>query len=138
MASSKHSWSGIHIQYTEQTNEDGKTIKVPHPITYQSDTFQGSQKNWSTLTKEAYVIYMSFHKMVFYLKHVHIMIQYDHMPPHKFIYSVTGKDKVSNWSQEIHLITPYTQFDHIKGKENILADSLLRLKTLGLYKDNYP
>ena len=37
-------------------------MNVPHPITYQSSTFQGWQKNWSVLTKEAYAIYISFHK----------------------------------------------------------------------------
>ena len=60
--SSKHSWSGIHKQYMEQKREDGTKLKVPHPIIYQSGTFQESQKNWSTLTKEPYDIYMSFAK----------------------------------------------------------------------------
>ena len=45
-------------------------------------------------------------------------------------------DKVNNWSQEIHSIIPYIQFENIEGKENVLADILLRLKTLGLYKGN--
>ena len=63
--SSKHSWSGIFIQYDEQTKEDGTKLNIPHPITYQSGTFQGSQKNWSALTKEAYVIHMSFQKWSF-------------------------------------------------------------------------
>ena len=66
--SSKHSWSGILIQYTEQAREDSTKFKVHHPITYQSGTFQGSQKSWGILTKEAYAIYMSFCKMVFNLK----------------------------------------------------------------------
>ena len=72
MDSSKHSWSEIAIQYTEQTEENGTKIKIPYPITYESGTFQESQKNWSTLTKE--VIYMSFHKMVFYLKDADVKI----------------------------------------------------------------
>ena len=46
--------------------------------------------------------------------------------------------KVNNWSQKIHTITPYIEFKHIEGKENILADSLPRLKTLGLYETNTP
>ena len=41
---------------------------------------QGSHKNWSALTKEAYVIYMSFAKMVFYLKDAHVKIKFDHAP----------------------------------------------------------
>ena len=40
--SSKHPWSVILIQCTEQIREDGTKLKVPHPITSQSGTFQGS------------------------------------------------------------------------------------------------
>ena len=58
----------------DKNKEDGTTQNVPHPITYQSGTFQGSQRNWSTLMTEANAIYMSFRNMVFYLKDVHAMI----------------------------------------------------------------
>ena len=90
--------------------------------------WDSSQKNWSTLTKEAYAIYMSFHKMVFNLKEAPIIVRCDHVPLRKFIYSVTKNDKVNNWSTEIHSITPHTDFEHIKGKENVLVYSLLRLR----------
>ena len=66
--------------------KDGTKLKVPHPITYQSGTFQESQQNWNILRKEVYVIYMSFHKMVFYLKEAHIMGKCDHAPFWKVIY----------------------------------------------------
>ena len=46
--------------------------------------------------------------------------------------------KVNNQSQEIHTIAPYIGFEHLKGKENILADSLSRLKTPGLYEADKP
>ena len=72
---------------------------------------------------------MSFRKMVFYLKETHVMIPCDHSPLN---------DKVNNWSQEIHTITPHIEFKHIKGKNNILADSLSRLNTLGLCERNTP
>ena len=64
------------------------------------------------------------------------MIKCNHVSLYKFIYSVTKNDQVNNWSQELHSITPYINFKHMKGKENVLADSLSRLKCLGLYKDN--
>ena len=67
---------------------------------------------------------MSFYKMVFYLKDAHVMILCDHAPLHKCIYLVIKNKKVNNWSQEIHVITPYTDFEYIKEKENILVDSL--------------
>ena len=47
-------------------------------------------------------------------------------------------NKVNNWSQEIHAVTPYISFEHIKGKKNTLAYSLLWLKTHGLYELNEP
>ena len=47
-------------------------------------------------------------------------------------------DKVTNWSQEMHAITPHVEFEHIKGKNNVLVDSLSRLGCLGLHDDNDP
>ena len=73
-------WSGILVQYAEQTKDYDTKIKVPHPITYPNGTAEALQKNWSTLTKEAYAIYMSFCKMVFYLKEAHVIIRSDHAP----------------------------------------------------------
>ena len=73
-----------------------KNKKLPHPITYQSGTVQGSQKNWSTLTKVAYAIYMSYRKIVFYLKVTHVMIQCVHSPLQKSVYSIMKNDKVNN------------------------------------------
>ena len=55
-ASSQHSLSGFLTQYHKQVKEDGTKINVPHPITDQRSTFNGSQKNCSELIKEAYVI----------------------------------------------------------------------------------
>ena len=34
------------------------------------------------------------------------------------------------------MVTPHIGFKHIKGKENELADSLSRLRCLGLHNDN--
>ena len=36
----------------------------------------------------------------------------------------------------MHAITSHVDFKHIKGKENILAESLSRLKCLGLHDNN--
>ena len=68
--------------------EYGIKLNILHPITFQSGTLQGSQKNWSTIMKEDYAICMPFHRMVFYLKDGHVIIVCDHAPLWKFIYSV--------------------------------------------------
>ena len=131
-------WSSILIQYTEQIKEDGTKLKIHLPITYQSGTFQASQKNWSTLTKEAYAIYMSLCKMVSFLKEAQVMVRYDHAPLQKCIYSITKNNKVNNWSQEIHAITPILISNISRGKKMSLWTVLSRLRCLGVYEDNDP
>ena len=52
----------------------------------------------------------------------------------KLIENETKNTLTQNWALDIFLITPYITFKHIKGKDNILAESLTRLQRLGLYK----
>ena len=54
------------------------------------------------------------------------------------MYSVTKNDKVNNWSQEMHAITPHIESEHIKGKNNVLVDSLSRLRHFGVHDYNDP
>ena len=54
--------------------------------------------------------------MIFYLQDGHVKIRCDHASLCKLVYSMTKDDKVNNWSQEIHVIAPYTDFEHIKEK----------------------
>ena len=65
------------------------------------------------------------------------MLQSDHGPSGNYVLS-NKNDKVNNWSQEMHDITPHTEFGYIKGKNNLLADSLSGLRHLGLQDDNDP
>ena len=53
--------------------------------------------------------------MVLYVKEEHVMVRCGHVPL-----------KVNNWSQETCAIMPHIEFEHIEGKENVLADSLSR------------
>ena len=43
-----------------------------------------------------------------------------------------------NWALEIFSISCHITFQHIKGKDNILADSLSHLQCLGQYERNPP
>ena len=84
MDASKYVWSCILTQeYTYQI--DGKTVKILHPISYQSGLFKGSQLNWACLTEEAYAIYMSIKKLDYYLVDVDIILRSDHLPLKKFL-----------------------------------------------------
>ena len=51
--SSKHSQRVILMQYHEHVKEDGTIVNVPHPMTYQNNTLQGSQKNWGCIDKRS-------------------------------------------------------------------------------------
>ena len=43
-----------------------------------------------------------------------------------------------NWALEIFLISPHITFQHIKGKDNIIADSLSHSQCLRLYEKSPP
>ena len=121
---SKYAWSCVLTQ--EYTHDiEGKTVKVLHPISYQSGLFKGSQLNWACLAKEAYAIYMSIKKLDYYLVDVDIILCSDHLPLKKFLNKNTLNSKVNNSAVEI---SPFrTTFKYIKGIKNTLADTMSRL-----------
>ena len=121
---SKYAWSCVLTQ--EYTHDiEGKTVKILHPISYQSGLFKGSQLNWACLTKEAYAIYMSIKKLDYYLVNADIILRSDHLPLKKFLNKNTLNSKVNNWAVEI---SPFhITFEYIKGIKNTLADTMSRL-----------
>jgi transposase InsO family protein len=122
---SKYAWSGLLTQEHFHQNSSGQWVKVLHPITYISGLFQGSQKNWATLTKEAFAIYRSVTKLSFYLSDADVILRSDHMPLKKFLEKETLNTKVNNWAVEL---SPFRiKFQFIKGIKNTLADTLSRL-----------
>lgn len=126
---SKTSWSAILMQENSET-------KHLHPIAFQSGSFKGSQLNWAALTKEAYAIYMGFRKLSYYLEGAQTILWCDHAPLKKFLAGRTLNNKVNNWG--IELSSFHIEFNHIKGKKNVMADALSRLKRLGLYEEVEP
>ena len=124
---SKYAWSCVLTQ--EYIHEmDGKTLKILHPILYQSGLFKGSQLNWACLTKEAYAIYVSIKKPDYYLVDADITLRSDHLPLKKFLNKNTLNSKVNNWVVEI---SPFRiTFEYIKGIKNTLADTMSCLITI--------
>ena len=104
---------------------NGKEITMDHPVSYVSGLFHGSQINWATLTKEAYTIYMSVKKSIFYITGHEIMLRSDHLPLKNFLRKMTLNCRVNNWSTEIESFN--INFVHISGKDNVLADTRSRL-----------
>ena len=121
---SKHAWSCVLTQ--EYTHDiEGKTVKILHPISYQSGLFKGSQLNRACLTKEAYAIYMSIKKLDYYLVDADIILCSNHLPLKKFLNKNTLNSKVNNWAVEI---SPFRiTFEYFKGMKNTLADMMSRL-----------
>ena len=124
---SKETWSAVLMQ---DQNTSPTNVPDLRPVAYQSGTFKGSQLNWATLTKEAYAIYMAFRKFSFYLEGAFTNLRCDHAPLEKFLQGKTLNNKV-NWG--IELSNFKIKFQHIKGKKNVMADALSRLKRLDLY-----
>ena len=90
-----------------------------------SGLFHGSQMNWACLTKEAYAIYMSIKKLVYYLEDADITLRSDHLPLRKFLAKNTLNSKANNWAIEI---SPFhITFKYITGIKNTLADNMSRL-----------
>ena len=77
------------------------------------------------MTKEAYAIYLSVKKLAFYITDADITLRSDHLPLRKFLQRNTLNDKVNNWAVELE--TYRIKFVHIKGKSNVLANTLSRL-----------
>ena len=67
-------WLGVLTQ--EYADKKGRLKN--HPICYVSGQFRGSQLNWAALTKEAYAIYMSIRRLVFYIADADVTIKCDH------------------------------------------------------------
>ena len=110
----------------------GKEIKSFLPITYVSEIFVSYQKNWATLTKEAYGIYMTFKKLSYYLYDSEVTIKCDHAPLHKCLTAHNLISKVNNWGPEIANMSHVT-FGCIKGIGNIFANSISHLRSIYLY-----
>ena len=121
---SKYGWAGVLTQPHIMTIDD-KSTTTDHPVAFVSGLFRGSQLNWAALMKEAFAIYMSIKKLLFYLTDAQILLRSDHKPLEKFLLKNTLNSKVNNWAMELEAFN--IQFDYIKGFNNILADTLSRL-----------
>ena len=108
----KYAWVCVLTQEKTHIFEEKET-KLLHPITYMSGLFRGSQLNWACLTKEAYAIYMSIKKLMYYLKDADVTLRSDHLPLKKFLAKNTLNSKVNNWAIEILLFR--MTFEYIKG-----------------------
>ena len=92
---SKYGWAGVLTQ--EHTSViDGQEVTTNHPVSFVSGMFHGSQLNWAAITKEAYAIYMTVKKSIFYLTGQEITLRSDHLPLKTFLNHKTLNNTVDN------------------------------------------
>ena len=65
---------------------------------------------------------MSVKKLSFYLTDADVLIKSDHLPLKKFLQKNTLNNKVKNWAMKLEAFN--IRFEHVRGKANILADTL--------------
>ena len=103
------------------------------PTIYFSGTFTAQNKSWCATKKEAYAMLKSIQRFDYYLRGVRCTLRCNHKPLEPFLSSGIKIVKLDRWAmllQECDIM-----FIHIKGKDNILADAILRLCTINIHED---
>ena len=100
--------------------------KVEKPISYFSKKFDKHQKNYSTIEKECFAILSALQHFDVYLNcAVHPIEVFSDHNPLTFLHKMKNKNqRLTRWSlllQEYDLV-----IQHIKGKDNVIADALSR------------
>jgi hypothetical protein len=106
-----------------QEDSDG----VSHPVCYFSRKFNQSQKNYSTVEKECLALILALQHFEVYLSgQSHSITVFSDHNPLTFIERVKGRNqRLLRWSlmlQEFNL-----DIQHIRGKDNVIADCLSRV-----------
>ena len=112
------SMDGRVLMQSHTTVIDGKSVTTNHPVAF----VRGSQLNWAALMKEAHAIYMSLKKLSFYLVQADVLLKSDHLSLKRFLHKNTLHSKVNNWAMELESFN--IQVEHIKGENNVHADTL--------------
>ena len=103
------------------------------PVAYFSGTFTAQNKSWCATKKEAYAVLKSVPRFDYYLRDTKCTLRCDHKPLEPFLSRGTKILKLDRWAM---LLQEYDiTFIHIKGKDNILADTISRLHTINIYED---
>ena len=102
------------------------------PVAYFSVTFTAQKRSWCTPEKEAYAILKSVQCLDYYLQGPNCTLCCNHKPLEPFLSRGMKIAKLDRWTM---LLQEYPiTFVHIKGKDNILADAISRLRTLDIYE----
>ena len=100
---------------------------IEHPVCYFSRKFNPSQRNYSTIEKEALVALQNFDVYRYLNATKYPIVVYTDHNPLVFINRIRNHNqRLSRWGlllQEYNL-----DVHHIRGKENVIADALSRVE----------
>ena len=115
MDTSNNAYSGILCQPVD-SNQDIRAVA------YFSGTLPAQNKSWCVTEKEAYAMLKSVQHFDYYLQGMKCTLCYDHKPLEPFLTRGMKIAKPDRWAMLLqeHDIT----FVHIKGKDNILANTI--------------
>ena len=100
---------------------------IERPIQYISKQLSGAALRWATIEKEAYAVVYALDKLRPYLYASEFTIFTDHKPLKSLFLSEIKNTKIQRWAV---LIAEYgAPIQYRKGKNNIRADMLSRIKT---------
>ena len=103
------------------------------PIAYFSGCFNRTQQLWNITQKECYTVYKSINKFSFYLTEAECTLYYDHKPLVPFLTTGMKNKTIDRWALELQQYN--IKFQHVAGKENVIADTISHLKTANLYEE---
>ena len=123
---SSHAYSGVLCQPIS----NDKHIR---PVTYFSGTFTAQNESWCAFKKEAYAVLRSILRFDYYLRGAKCTLRCDHKLLEPFLPRGMKIVKLDRW---VMLLQEYDiTFVHIRGKDNVLADTISRLCTINVYND---
>ena len=98
---------------------------VDKPIAYFSKKFNKHQKNYSVIEKECLALILALQHFEVYVSNTNPVTVYTDHNPLKFISKMKTKNqKILRWS--LYLQNFNLQIEHVKGRLNVIADSLSR------------
>jgi len=106
--------------YIAQCDDAG----VEHPVAFFSSKLTASQRNWSTIEREAYAVLMAVKKYRDWLYLSRVVVHSDHNPLTFLTESAPKSSKLMRWS--LALAEYDIEFKYHAGSLNIAADMLSR------------
>jgi transposase InsO family protein len=107
--------------------QEGSEEKV---IAYASQHLNHREKNFSTIEREALAMVWALKKFHVYLYGSVFKIMSDHAPLKWLANKKHATGRLARWQYTLMEYTGLEGIDHIKGKENIVADTLSRMPEL--------